>query len=194
MRWNAIGRSGRNSRMAGHSSSHFTDRGGYPAFRVSKPVVSLVIAKSRPRAIYPSLSLIIYRVGKVEDGLIDWASRLEKNEKGISIGVRQSSFGERHPWILSNFFSPMTWRYLGFFWGGIGVRRVLEETVLCFGFKIIFGEEWKFVVSLIICETKMRNGIICVFVEFCTRYFLVYFFPLLITFSIKRRIYWREYY
>lgn len=146
--------------MAGHSSSHFTDRGGYPAFRVSKPVVSLVIAKSRPRAIYPSLSLIIYRVGKVEDGLIDWASRLEKNEKGISIGVRQSSFGERHPWILSNFFSPMTWRYLGFFWGGIGVRRVLEETVLCFGFKIIFGEEWKFVVSLIICETKMRNGII----------------------------------
>lgn len=42
------------------------------------------------------------------------------------------------------------------------MRRVLEETVLCFGFKIIFGEEWKFVVSLIICETKMRNGIICI--------------------------------
>lgn len=38
-----VGGSGRNSRMAGHSSSHFTDRSGYPAFRVSKPVVSLVI-------------------------------------------------------------------------------------------------------------------------------------------------------
>lgn len=69
--------SGSRNRVVGHSSSHFTDRGGYPAFRVSKPVVSLVIAKSRPCAIYvctyihvcifKSVSLVIYRV--VAEGL-----------------------------------------------------------------------------------------------------------------------------
>ena len=92
--------SGSRNRVVGHSSSHFTDRGGYPAFRVSKPVVSLVIAKSRPCAIYIYIYIYIciyvciFSVcvagnlsrcgGRVGTRVVNWfALRREKNEERI---------------------------------------------------------------------------------------------------------------
>lgn len=75
-----VGGSGRNSRMAGHSSSHFTDRSGsiQPFEFRSQSFRSLYSQISPPRDI--SVVDNLSRSGKVEDGLIDSRSGKMRRE------------------------------------------------------------------------------------------------------------------